>query len=71
MPQSKPRRRFQKRHYKEIAGVLNSYNPETYPLSNEVWEALKADFERVFAADNPGFDPAKFDKACNRAAGTA
>ena len=61
--------KFERRHYEAVAAVVRSCHPDTgggtlLNIGKSEWEIVKFKMANMFEIDNPRFDRAKFDEAC-------
>lgn len=58
---------FSRRHYEAIAEIIRDAGNDTncYDVS-ELWDVFRERFATMFEADNPRFDRAKWEEACER-----
>ena len=54
---------FSTQHYRVVAKALRDTRPVSKPELDQ-WLLIQDEFEQVFAADNPRFDPTTFARAC-------
>lgn len=55
---------FAKRHYEAIALVMQSARPNPDCAVAHQWEETRNGLMDLFARDNPQFDCARFERAC-------
>lgn len=63
--------KYERRHYEDVAKILKEYAPvgwgyisDNTQIKYDTAQDIAEDFARLFKADNPNFNEAKFQKAC-------